>query len=231
MATNEPEHLTILVIRGNSDHSAYYSVRHDDVIPPGGDRDSFIEELLKSGEIFRQGHPDHRDDDDHDGHGHRHGQGHGHGHGAQGPERGLDIKETRQDGRCTYLFALDTPVDEFELKFVEGRPFIFLPFNYDGSEEGLTVLETKDFGDGRFARFTYDLGYLYGSPLARHIRNIAKGEHGHPVSPVLNIPFCLNVRDSKLQASPWVVPRHSHGPILTHGGVHPPEVSFIGMEL
>lgn len=228
MATDAPEHFSFLGIGGDRDHAAYYRYRYDTKLEDGRHRADFIEEVLRSGRLSDAG-------DDHD-HGHPHGHPHSHRHGEGGadPERSLDITEERSTGLCTYIFQLDANAGAHELTFVTGNPFIHLPLNAEGLGQALTALEVRDRGDGRVAWFTYDLWQLYDSPLAHHIRGIGR-EHGHAVRPVLQIPFCFNVVDSKLKASPWVVPRHSHGraglPPLTHGGVHPSTVSFIQMEL
>lgn len=203
-----PEHISLFKVKGRDDHSAYYHYRIDTEVP-SGQRDRAIDELLRS-------EPPSEHVEEHD-------------RGRGPPERDLDIKETRNRGVCTYIFQLDADYGDHQLKFVENKPFIHLPLNADGLE----VLESRVLGGGKLASFTYDLWGLYDSSLAHRIRKAAK-EHGHAVRPVLNIPFCFNVVDSELMASPWAVPRHSHGKgrdILTHGGVHPAEVSFIGMEL
>jgi hypothetical protein len=147
-------------------------------------------------------------------------------------ERYLDIAEARASGRCTYVFHLNAEVEgEQRLEFVPGHPFIPLPLNSESGESFLTDFNVEYGTEGRWASFECDLDAVQTSRLAERIR-----DHSRPL-PVLTIPFCLNVSDPHLGASPWVVPRFPRraGPAFrkdrTHGGIHPTAVSYLSIPL
>lgn len=175
------------------------------------------------------------------------------------PERFLDIVETR-DAVCVYIFKLNAVVDNrHRLYFVANQPIIELRTNSLTEENFITDIRIIQEEAGRWASFVCNVPALRRSALAERIRRI-HGEMpslGHP--PVMNIPFCLNVVDPFLGASPWVVPgsadedpaegcdprndgrttgrrssptrgKDRPGPII-HGGVHPSSASFLQVEL
>lgn len=153
------------------------------------------------------------------------------------PGRYLDIDETRNVGICLYAFLLSEtfPGGPRQL-FVGGRPFIPLPLNSEGDVETfLTDLQIHDGETRLLASFVCDLGALRGSRLATELRPTgSEPEHAHPR--ILNLPFCFNVVDPILKASPWVVPESSdddptHAHFFTHGGVHPSTVAFLSVAI
>jgi hypothetical protein len=155
-------------------------------------------------------------------------------------ERYLDILETRPSGQCTYAFYLNATVDQrLRMRFARGHPFIALPMNFE-LETFLTNFQMEYGTTGRWASFDCNLDDVRGSALAERIKNAAKEqgeEDGLNHVPIMTIPFCFNVADPVLGASPWVVPRHSDVAdliarnVLTHGGIHPSAVAYLSVPL
>ena len=141
----------------------------------------------------------------------------------------LDIDEHHRIGPRIYVFRLN---QDTRLTFVRNEPFIALPLNNAGGDAFITAARVRD-GARRWASFACHLDVVRASSIAERIRDLP---HNHPR--ILTIPFCFNVVDSLLQASPWVVPSHTHEhedehaeALATHGGVHPPTTSFISVDL
>lgn len=201
-------------------------------------------------------------------------------------QRLLDIHEPKgaaaqNRGARAYAFRLNAKVDDRDLTFAD-PPFIPMPTKSGNSDYFIKdYRETYSGKDGaRWASFACDLDEVRESELAATIRRLHEEhaeahrrgqDHDHALhhgSPLLVLPFCLNLRDSMIDAAPWVVdpsadyPRGtgsegvaardeggpedagdrqiqspgnaSHGfrrPFFTHGGVHPPLMPFLIVEL
>ena len=189
-------------------HSAVYNYRVDKPVEPDG-HEELIRQAVENDALPNGGSRPRRD--------------------PARRERYLDVAET-QEGHCVYVFRLDHIKLDKRLAFVKDKePLVPLPTNSVGDENFITAV--KHWGtDGLWASFACDLDYAKSTELAGRIR---KNAHGHP--PILMIPFYFNVFDPELGASPWVVPNHPHGhqqsqqaeDLVTHGGVHPPEVVYL----
>ncbi len=155
-----------------------------------------------------------------------------------GPERALDIVETRRTGSFAYAFRLNAMLrGERRLKFDPAAPIVVLPhYSVDDTAPFISAAVSHVGENDGWASFVCDVGAARSSKLAQRIRDAAeKAEHDarHPV-PWLCVAFRLNVIDPILGAAPWVTPTEQdddHGAILTHGGVHPPDVSFLRIRL
>ncbi|MFC3711176.1 hypothetical protein ACFOMD_01245 [Sphingoaurantiacus capsulatus] len=159
-----------------------------------------------------------------------------------GPERALDIVETRRTGSFAYAFRLNATLrGERRLKFDPAAPIVVLPHHSaDDAAPFITAAASHSGENDGWASFVCDVGAARSSKLAQRIRDAAEkaqkdapGALHHPV-PWLCVAFRLNVIDPVLGAAPWVMPTEQdddHGAILTHGGVHPPDVSFVRIRL
>ncbi len=213
MATDDSKYISFLKVKGTENFWAYYDYRVDEDVT-SGDPWARISTIAQSMQLPTGG-----------GAPVRHTDG----------DRFLDIRESRSRGHCTYAFQLDAELDGNQrLKFATGRPFIPLPLNSGGNDDFLTDFHMEYGNEGLWASFSCNLGVVQDSPLAARIKAEA-AEHGE--TPILSIPFCLNVIDPELQASPWAVPREQPHvapkifDFFTHGGVHPSDVAFLNVEL
>ncbi len=151
------------------------------------------------------------------------------------PRGYLDIEETRRRGYCTYAFQLNATVaGRPRLQFVPNDPFHRLPLNSTGKEDFLKDPPNEYGGKGLWASFSCNLDEVQDSGLAKRIKaQIASSAE----RPILRIPFCFNVIDPQLGASPWVVPGEQSDSnfaelaMFTHGGVHPAETVSLNVEL
>jgi hypothetical protein len=210
MATTA-KYVSFFSVAGDSDHRAYYDYRIDEVAT--GDP------KVRIGEVVQIGYPPTG--------GEMPTQSSGH------PDWNLDIQESRHRGYCTYAFQLNATVaGRQRLQFVSGLPFIALPLNSTGGDIFLTDEKMEYGSKGLWASFSCNLDDVQDSALASRIRAQADGKR-----PILTIPFCFNVIDPLLGASPWVVPNEtssanfSNRDILTHGGVHPAQMVSLNVEL
>jgi hypothetical protein len=153
------------------------------------------------------------------------------------PARYLDIEETRNVGTCLYAFLLGPNLDGGQRQlFVDGRPFIHLPLNSERDPETFLTDFQVDGESRQLAFFVCDLEGTRSSRLATELRPTGR-EPKHAPPRVLNLPFCFNVVDPLLKASPWVVPEQSddddptHAHFFTHGGVHPATVAFVSVAI
>ncbi|MCJ2188037.1 hypothetical protein [Novosphingobium beihaiensis] len=133
----------------------------------------------------------------------------------------LDIDLGIETGTITIVIQL--PPDDTtksKLSFVDDK-FIELPSNFKGGRKFVVVDRNQD-PSGKWLKLTIDLEVLRNSALAREIKAILKDDDGHV--PVMAIPFTLNITDTGLGFSPWMLPVDPETlPHLTftHGGVHP----------
>ncbi|HYD12909.1 MAG TPA: hypothetical protein VEC11_08685 [Allosphingosinicella sp.] len=164
------------------------------------------------------------------------------GRGYGGPERYLDISETRS-GHCTYAFVLNARrMNEQRLQFVD-EPFVPLPLNLHTGEAFLTDFELGYDGGGLWASFSCDTDAVRNSDFVRGLgghdgKGLSRRDHDeelhehHPV--VLTLPFTFNLIDPFRRAAPWIFPNESHlHPMsqYTHGGIHPSMVSYLALTL
>lgn len=161
---------------------------------------------------------------------------------SPGPERLLDIVETRRTGTFAYAFRLDARFRGVRrLKFDRAAPIVVLPHHSaDDAAPFISATVAHAGENDGWASFVCDVGAARSSKIAQRIRDAtekagkdAPGALHHPV-PWLCVAFRLNVIDPVLGAAPWVMPTEQdddHGAILTHGGVHPPNVSFLRIRL
>jgi hypothetical protein len=204
MATTDVTLVSFFDVWEDRNHSAYYNHRVDLQVSPGS-HGQLIRDAVQADKLPNGGGPPPR--------------------GTGASERALDVIETRSGGHCVYVFRLNAATTPPRSSFVTGKPFIKLPLNSVGGEDFLTSIDILDPAERRWASFACDLDAVRGSGLAQNIKST-----GHGPSYAMTIPFCFNVYDDNLKASPWVVPGHSHSHVpgtWTHGGVHPPTTSFL----
>ena len=159
---------------------------------------------------------------------------------SEGAQEDLDIIETKREGLCVYVFRLNAVVDErHRLRFVDpaqGPPLFPLPTNSSTNENFWLENKLYEDTDGLWASFACDIGAIRGSELAQRIHSDIGGQPSLLHSHELTIPFCFNVVDPLLEASPWMAhPRMDANGIIgnpwIHGGVHPKAVVFLRIPL
>lgn len=151
----------------------------------------------------------------------------------------LDFEETETVDAMAYVFtlppeptgtgageasALHHPSD---LKF---RPDVGVPTRFVPKAEATFVGFGDVLDNGKSAWIEIDRKAIVKSGVAAALRNV---DAKHMV-----VPVGLNIVDDNLGISSWIMPRkkaHSYrgdaGPMLWHGGPHPPENTSITIEL
>lgn len=172
------------------------------------------------------------------------------------PERYLDLDSGSDDAVRAYVFFLNAHfAGDNLLQFsASEKPFWFHPISskWWSEKEVLYVPESHVQGYNRWAFFICNVKKARESELAERISIYSSGHHH-----AMNIPFCFNLFDPLLEASPYAVSSqphtfaqrarrfftrshrdghhksHKHGKhrYLTHGGVHPSAASYLIVDI
>lgn len=153
-----------------------------------------------------------------------------------------------------YAFRLNAALNGRDLIFVEKNPFIALPTNFPSNDSDNFISKFEIYKEGtsmRWASFVCDLKAVRESALASRVKELAREhrrlheegrahrdeqgerrEHEHWANPLLTLPFCFNLIDPTLGASPWVIDPLGGPSMLGRGArVHGPSDRAAGQDL
>ena len=149
-------------------------------------------------------------------------------HAAPG-DRFLDIDASATTEATKFVFRLGVDYDhdriEFKVRFAE-PPIV--PGAGIGPDVSRVFGDIDRSSDGREAWFTFDPESVAEWQVAETMRKIG--------SPVLRVPFAFNFDDERLGFPGWMMPdpdsrvvrdQEGAGPLIWHGGPHPPINSFL----